>query len=275
MNRAIVNNISEREANEIVVLLASKGIVAQKVLAPSTGIGAAATSSMYMIMVAEDKSVDAMAILNRMGLPRRMGTTLLDLFAKSGLMSSALEETVRYQAGLAEELKNTILKIDGVLDADVQISFPNVTGGAAASALPGAPVQKITAAVYVKHQGILEDPNSHIEVKIKRLMAGSISGLSFDDVAVISDRSRFSDIVLTPEGEPVGTSSLQTHVSIWGLIMTQSSLARFRTIFFLFIILLLASLGLVGWLAYRSYRHLPLPFLKKTGAEEPEIPPKA
>jgi type III secretion protein J len=116
-------------------------------------------------------------------------------------------------------LKNTIRKIDGVIDADVQISFPSAAGGGGAGGppVPGAPQQKITAAVYVKHQGILEDPNSHIEVKIKRLMAGSVSGLSYDDVAVISDRSRFADITLTPEGEPIGPRALQTHASIWGL----------------------------------------------------------
>jgi type III secretion protein J len=273
-NQTIVNNISEREANEIVVYLASKGIVAQKVVAPSTGVGGAATTSQYMITVAADRTTDAMAILNKVGLPRRQGTTLLDLFAKSGLMSSTLEETVRYQAGLAEELKNTILKIDGVIDADVQISFPNATGGGAATAAaPGAPQQKITAAVYVKHQGILEDPNSHIEIKIKRLMAGSVSGLSYDDVAVISDRSRFADITLTPEGEPIGPKALQTHVSIWGLVMTQSSIARFRVIFFLFIILLLLSLALIGWLVYKFYPHLKLPFMKKKEEAPPELPP--
>ena len=91
----------------------------------------AATTSQYSITVASDRSVDAMSILNKVGLPTKKGTTLLELFAKSGLMSSTLEETVRYQAGLAEELKNTIRKIDGVIDADVQISFPNVTGGGA------------------------------------------------------------------------------------------------------------------------------------------------
>jgi type III secretion protein J len=187
-------------------------------------------------------------------------------------MSSTLEETVRYQAGLAEELKNTIRKIDGVIDADVQISFPNATAGGAPPA-PGAPQQKITAAVYVKHQGILEDPNSHIEIKIKRLMAGSISGLSYDDVAVISDRSRFADITLTPEGEPIGPKALQTHVSIWGLVMTQSSIARFRIIFFLFIILLLLALGLTGWLVYRFYPHMKIPFMKKKESEQLEIPP--
>jgi type III secretion protein J len=187
-------------------------------------------------------------------------------------MSSDREETIRYQAGLAEELKNTILKIDGVLDADVQISFPP----AEAAALPGAPQPKITAAVYVKHQGILEDPNSHAESKIKRLVAGSVNGLSFEDVAVISDRSRFADIVLNAQGEPIGPAKLQqTHVSVWNIVMTKSSLARFRLLFFGLILL---NLILAAGLAFMVYRFLPQlqkrwsrssPSAEPVGGEEP------
>ncbi len=271
-NQSIVNNIDERDANEIVVFLASKGIDAQKVAAPSTGVGAAAPSNQYSIMVAADHSIDAMAILNKVGLPRRTGTTLLELFAKSGLMSSTLEETVRYQAGLAEELRNTIRKIDGVIDANVQISFPPSQAGGGAIA-PGAVVPKTTAAVYVKHQGILEDPNSHLEIKIKRLMAGSVNGLSYDDVAVISDRSKFTDIVLGPGGEMIGQHTLQTHASIWGLVMTQSSVSRFRFIFFSLIILLLLLCAGVGWMVYKFYPQMQPFFLKKTKEPPPSIGP--
>lgn len=266
-NQSIVNNIDEREANEIVVYLASKGIESQKVQAVSTEIGGgAAASAQYNIMVASEQAVEAMATLNRAGLPRRMGTNLLELFAKTGLMSSDREETIRYQAGLAEELKNTIRKIDGVLDADVQISFPS------GETAPGAPPPKITAAVYVKHQGILEDPNSHLEMKIKRLMAGSINGLEYDNVAVISDRSRFSDISLIPEGEMIGAKALQqTHVSIWGLVMTKSSLARFRFIFFLFFFFLLLLCAALGWLVYKFYPQMRMALFRKR--KEPELPP--
>lgn len=271
-NQSIVNSIDEREANEIVVYLASKGVEAQKVQAISTEVGGgAATAAMYNIMVAADRSVDAMSILNRAGLPRRQGTNLLTLFAKSGLMSSDREETIRYQAGLAEELKNTIRKIDGVLDADVQLSIPP----ADATAVPGSTPPKTTAAVYIKHQGILEDPNSHLEVKIKRLLSGSVNGLEFDNVSVISDRSRFADINLTPEGEPIGIKSLQqTYVSIWGLVMTKSSLARFRAIFFSFILLLLLLSASWVWTIYKFYPQLRAGILKRkeTAAENPEPP---
>jgi type III secretion protein J len=267
-NQAIVNNIDEREANEIVVFLASKGISAQKIAATSSAVGATNTADMYNIAVGANQATDAMALLNRYGLPRRKGTNLLTLFAGGGLMSSDKEETIRYQAGLAEELKNTIRKIDGVLDADVQLSFPP----AELTPTPGAPTPKTTAAVYVKHQGIMEDPNSHMEVKIKRLLAGSVNGLNFEDVSVISDRARLSDISLQGSSEMIGAQSLQdTYVSIWGLVITKSSLARFRFIFFSFILLLLAFAGAFGWAIYKYY-----PVIKKAQeakTSQDETPP--
>lgn len=260
-NRSIVNNVEERDANEIVVFLASKGIDAQKVQAAAGAAAAAGPSNLFNIMVDANHATEAMALLTRYGLPRIQGTNLLTLFAKSGLMSTDREETIRYNAGLAEQIRNTIRKIDGVLDADVQISFPST------ETAPGAPPQKTTAAVYVKHQGVLEDPNSHIESKIKRLLAGSINGLDYDNVTVISDRSRFADISLSPGQEPIsGKNYHEAYASIWSIVMTKASLARFRLIFFTLIALVLLLAGCLGWLAYKFY---PQIFLKNKGEETP------
>lgn len=251
-NQSIVNNIHERDANEIVVFLASKGIEAQKVAAQGGGAaGIGGPTNMFDISVPLEHATEAMALLNSAGLPRRQGTTLLELFAKSGLMTSDKEDEIRYQAGLAEQICNTIRKIDGVLDADVQISFPS------GDQTPGTPVQKTTAAVYVKHQGLLEDPNNHVETKIKRLLAGSVSGLSIDDVSVISDRARFADITLEPNAEFFGgKGAQQTYVSIWSIVMTKSSLGRFRFLFFTMIILVLLLTGALGWMVYKFYPQL-------------------
>ena len=264
-DQSIVNNISEREANEIVVFLASKGIAAQKVEAPSSGAAAGPTVAFFNIFVPEDHATQAMALLNQYGLPRKQGTNLLTLFAGGGLVSSDREETIRYQAGLAEELSNTIRKMDGVLDADVQISFPPTE----TNPLPGQTPPKTAAAVYVKHQGVMEDPNSHLEVKIKRLLAGSVNGLNFEDVSVISDRARLSDITLSSDGEPISPKGInQAHAKIWGVILTKGSLMRFRFIFFLLISLILLSVGTVGWLLYKFY-----PLMKKKEEPPQETPP--
>ena len=260
--RNIVSNVPERDANEIIVYLASKGIEAQKILATSGQPGAVSTTELFHITVAQGREVEAMSLLTRVGLPRRQGTNLLELFGQPGLVSSTFQDNIRYQAGLLEELKNTIRKIDGIIDADIQVSFP--TGEQA----PGAPAPKITAAVYIKHQGILEDPNSHLEVKIKRLLAGSIPNLDYDNVAVISDRSKLADITLTPEGETIGSKSIPTYVSIWGVVMTKSSLTRFRLIFFSLIVLLFLLCAAIGWLVYKFY-----PLLRAKSEQLPEVRP--
>ncbi len=263
-NQSIVNNVDEREANEIIVFLASKGISAQKIKAVSSGVGAGRQDqNVWNITVSPNNSVEAMALLNQVGLPRRKGTTLLELFAKQGLMTSDKEKTIRYQAGLEEELTNTIRKIDGVIDADVQISFPTTEE----LTTPTTAQKKIKAAVYVKHQGVLDDPNNHLEAKIKRLLAGSIDGLDFENVSVISDRSRFLDISVGGETELISPDKYQRdYVSIWSIIMTRDSSGKFRTIFFLLIFLIILFAGAIGFLIYKFY-----PYMMK---KEKLLPPK-
>ncbi len=259
-NMVIVSDLDEREANEIVVFLASKGISAQKTASVSTAPGVGGTeAAKFSISVESGKSTEAMAVLNQNGLPRKKGTTLLDLFAKAGLMSSATEEQIRYQAGLAQQIANMILKIDGVIDADVQLSFPTESASPIAPGAAAAAPKKITAAVYVKHQGVLDDPNSHLVTKIKRLVAGSITGLDINDVTVISDRSRFTDISLAQAAEALEPKAKE-YVSIWSIVMSKNSAGRFRFIFFFLMICTIIFAIVIGWMVWKFY-----PILKKRG----------
>jgi type III secretion protein J len=257
MQKVVVNDLDEREANEIVVFLASRGIKSEKVPGKSSNaIGGEMGAAMWAISVVEGDMTEAMAILNQNGLPRRKGTNLLELFAKQGLMSSDKEETIRYQAGLEQQIANTIRKIDGVIDADVQLSFPSQE----AALVQGQQTQqRLTAAVYVKHQGIVDDPNSHLVSKIKRLVAGSVNGLDINDVTVISDRSRFTDVTLneTLESSP---AQMRDYVSIWSVAMHKDSVPRFRILFFGLIFTVILCILMIGWLIWKFY-----PVLKKSG----------
>lgn len=278
--QSVVSNVNERDANTIVVYLESHGIPAYKVRTTTeTAVGGGPTAPMYDIQVPENRLVDAMAYLNQAGLPRQMGTNLLQLFAKAGLMSSDKEETIRYQAGLASQIANMIRMMDGVLDASVQLSFPPE------ETLPGqqtAP-QKITAAVYVKHQGVFDDPNMHLESKIKRLVSGSVTGLDINDVTVVSDRARYSEISPMMVAESV-TSTPKEYVSIWSVVMSQESASRFRTIFFTLIFFAFIFAIGFGWMIWKIYPVLkrkgglkeifkPTPVLSKIAVEEEEQPP--
>lgn len=253
--KTIVNGLDEKEANEILVFLASKGITANKEPTKVSGGagGGAQTVALYDINVPESSATEAMALLNMNGLPRRRGQNLLGLFQAGGLVPSELEEKVRYEAGLADQIANTIRKIDGVLDADVQLSFPEED-----PLNPGKKIGKVTASVYVKHNGVLDDPNSHLITKIKRLVASSVPGLDFDNVTVISDRARFTDI--SYPGPASEVEEEHNYVKIWSIIVAKESAGAFRAVFFslIFGIVLLAMM--LSWIVWKTY-----PLLEKSG----------
>jgi type III secretion protein J len=251
--KVIVNGLDEKEANEILVYLSNKGIDAVKVLAISEGAGGS-KGALWNISVEETRANEAMALLNQVGLPRRRGQNLLGIFANTSLVPSGMQEKIRYQAGLAEQIGSTIRKIDGILDADVQISFPDED-----PLNPNAPKQKITASVYVKHNGILDDPNAHLVTRIKRLVAGSVNGLEYDYVTVIGDRARYGDTPLGSLGGSLGEEE-RKYVNVWSIVLAKESLSRFRLIFFSFTVSLVLLLLALTWLLWKF-----IPLLKRAG----------
>lgn len=249
--KVIVNALDEKEANEILVFLQTKNIDAVKVKEETAG-GGGNKLVLWDVSVPSEQVTEAMSILNQAGLPRRRSQNLLGIFQGSSLVPSEMQEQIRYQAGMAEQIASTIRKIDGILDADVQISFPKED-----PLNPGKERGKITASVYIKHNGVLDDPNSHLVTKIKRLVAASITGLDYDNVTVIADRARFNELL---GGIIPSSDEEKQYVSIWTIVLAKESVTRFRIIFFTFsLLLLLLLLGLI-WLLWKVY-----PLLKQYG----------
>lgn len=248
--RTIVNGLDEKEANNILVFLASRGIDATKIKQDTGGGGGGNKPVLWDISVDPSQATEAMYLLNQQGLPRRGGQNLLSIFSSSGLVPSDLQEKIKYRAGLSEQIANTIRRIDGVLDADVQISFPEED-----PLNPGQSKGKITASVFVKHNGILDDPNSHLLTKIKRLVAASVTGLDYDNVTVVTERSRMNEPTLSSVRDED-----KQYVSIWSIIVAKESVTRFRVIFFSFCLVILAlGLGLL-WILWKT-----LPLVHKQG----------
>ena len=173
-------------------------------------------------------------------MPRVKTTNLLDLFGSTGLVPSDLQDKIRYQEGLSEQLAGTIRKMEGVVDASVQITF----------AQEGAEPAPLTASVYIKHRGVLDNPNSVLVTKIKRLVSSAVPGLTIDNVTVVTDRATLSEISLEPSGF---TAEEKNVVSIWGITVAKSSAPAFRTIFYLFLIFLFIFLCLSIWLLWKFY----------------------
>jgi type III secretion protein J len=259
-NTIIINDVDEREANEIIVFLAHRNIPATKIASSSAGVGGmSAVALLFNISVDMKKATEAMALLNQNGLPRKRGVTLLDLFAAKGLMSSDKEETIRYQAGLAEQLAGMIRKIDGIVDAEVQLAFPPQATG---MGIANPQQQKVTASVYVKHQGVLDDPNSHLVTKIKRLVSASVNNLDINDVTVIPDRARFGEASSNggSGSDSFGVEQQEGYVSIWSIVMNKESASKFRFLFFVLLFAVILFVIMTAWLMWKFY-----PILRKKG----------
>ncbi|EFB41617.1 MULTISPECIES: type III secretion system inner membrane ring lipoprotein SctJ [Parachlamydia] len=244
--RTIVHGIREQDANEIIVFLNSKNIESTKVESSEGGGTGPQKAVFWDIQVPENKAMDAMSFLDEEGLPRKHQESLLDIFGSSSLVPSETQERIRYQAGLAQQIANTIKEIDGVIDANVMISFPEE------NPITGTTSGPITASVYIKHNGILDDPNSQLRSKIRQLVAASVTGLKYDNVTIIGERA-----AITEQPFRMHSNALQLE-NIWSIDLAKESVSRFRFIFFsllfLNLILLFCLIGLI-WKLY--------PILKK------------
>ena len=249
-SKTLVNGLDERDANEILVLLAQKHIPAYKVEQKVSGPGEGQKIVLWDVVVSAENAKNAMEILSDNGLPRVHGPSLLELFASGGLVPSDTSEKIRYQVGLADTIANMIRKMDGIVDVNVELSFPEEDPLNPSSVMP-----PITASVYVKHTGVLDDPNRHLNSKIKQLVSGAISGLSYDNVNVIPDRARFA---INPS--TLIEEAPEEYIEDFGFRVAKNSSDDFKT-FFVFVCIFVFTLILCFfWLLWKIY-----PVLKKRG----------
>jgi len=167
------SGLTDSDANEIISLLQHNGVEVRKLQAKE---------GVTLTVDAKDIST-ATQIMHGAGLPRRNLSDLGQMFKKDGMISSPLEERVRYIHGLSEELENTMLQFDNVVAARVHVVLPERIA-------PGEPIQPSSAAVFVKYRAPF-DEDSAIP-RIRNLVASSIPGLGGED-----GKSKVS-VVLTP-----------------------------------------------------------------------------
>lgn len=161
----LYSNLSEREGNEILAALLAQDIAATKTRA----------KEFVTISVPESAVARAIEVLRQQGFPREQFTDLGQIFQKQGLISSPMEERVRYTYGLSQMLAETLTQIDGVLAARVLIVLPE-------AAVFGQEPAPSSASVFVKYRHGVEIEESI--PRIKTLVQNSVDGLSYDKISV-------------------------------------------------------------------------------------------
>ena len=110
--QALYSQLSEQEANEIIALMYTAKLPAEKHLIQGQE---------YSVTTTKEAFSSAMMLLQAYGLPREKFDSLGDVFRKEGFVSSPLEERARLNHALSQEISHTVSSIDGVVMARVHL----------------------------------------------------------------------------------------------------------------------------------------------------------
>ena len=161
----VYSQLSERQANEMVAVLRSAGIDAEK----------QAHEGQFTVLTGKGEFANAVRTLNAQGYPRESFDSMGKVFKREGFVSSPLEERARLMHAMSQEIANTIANIDGVVTARVHLVMPE------RNPLVDKP-QPAAASVFIKHR---PDKNLSAQTsQIKALVVNSIEGLAYDNVTV-------------------------------------------------------------------------------------------
>ena len=226
----LLHGLTEKEANEIIVLLQQEGIRALK----TPDEGGKRGEKLWKIEVSEKDAPRAWSILTEHNLPREKQKGFADVFQKSGLIPTATEEKAMLIQALQGEISKTLVTIDGVVDARVHIVIPEVSEF---EELEGKK-PKVTASVLLKYFRT-ENGKPFKDSDIQKLVANAVEGLEPENVTVVSIP------IANLESSKVKKEELYR---FGPLVMTKSSKKPFKIILAILVVVFLVPWGIAAYL---------------------------
>ncbi len=247
---AIVSGLNERDANEIIVLLADNDISAGKTKEERQ------QETFWAITVPASDEIAARKILVANNLPRIRQGGLEGVCKDSSMIVTAETEKCRKLLAYKGEIINVLESIPGVVSADAVLNIPDAVEFPDENTPPPRP----TAAVTLRYLKDANDKTDLTEGKIQETVANSISGLDARDVSVIisylNQKKIVDEPITTSSGDNVATNQTQTSgpllaadgtpielTSIAGIQMDSKSAKKFKIVIVLFLLILLMLAG--------------------------------
>ncbi|HVS02003.1 MAG TPA: hypothetical protein VMT16_04470 [Thermoanaerobaculia bacterium] len=230
----VLHDVPEAEANEILAVLQQHGVVADKVPANPE-------LNTFNVTVSKDARPRAWAVLQEYKLPRARDRRFRDVFGKSKLVVTPVEERALFLEALQGELAQTLESVQGVIDARVHLVLPEKD---LSGKLRGAAKASVVLEYLPSAQGVA--PMQRAEVQ--QIVANAVDGLDPDTVAVVLKPSS----IAAPKSGQGGDFDL---IRSAGLLLEKSSVQRFK-VYVATATMLLAVLGLLLFMEGRSNNKL-------------------
>ncbi len=194
-SQEIVSNLSEFEANEILVVLDTQDIRATKVLVP---VKTGNKPSTYAIQVSPGQAVEAMRILVDNRLPKSKSAGLGEVYPSDGssLIPSRTEEKAKYVRALQGEVENMLKTLPDVIEARVIIVMPDQD--VVRDLHHAAP--KATASVAVVYNPIDSKGTAPVKAEeVKYLVSSAVEDLAVSGVTVVMSQNLSSRLMGLPK----------------------------------------------------------------------------
>nr|CAA6827516.1 MAG: Type III secretion bridge between inner and outermembrane lipoprotein (YscJ,HrcJ,EscJ, PscJ) [uncultured Thiotrichaceae bacterium] len=164
----LFGGLDESDANSMLAILLESDIDSEKIPNKKEGN--------FALNIDDSKIPQAIRLLTEHGYPREKVISIDQMFQKDGLISSPLEERVRFIYALSQSVQETLMQIDGVLIARVHIVLPE-NNPASRETKPSS------ASVFIKYHPAYDLESMKSEIKL--IVEKSIEGLTYDKVSVV------------------------------------------------------------------------------------------
>ncbi len=233
----VQHQLTEKEANEILVLLERRGIPTQKVKEEG---GRELT---WTIAVPKAHAATAALLLKENELPRPRSPGF-EIFNRGSLIPTATEERAMFLQALAGELSRTLSSVDGILDARVHINIPQSDDLSDKAARP-----EPSASVLIRYRVTPDAAKKAApltEEQIQSLVARAVQDLKPSAVSV----------VMTPAVMPGGGVVTQGAVVDvgFGIRMAAESVGTFRIFLMAMVLIIVALVSYVVYSRVREWR---------------------
>jgi len=261
----LYQNLTEGDANEMLVLLSENGIDAEKKEKIQQN------EMSYSIAVAKEDMAKARSLLVQYNLPRHRELGLSGVYSDKGLIPTPDEQKARYLLALKGEIINSLESIPNIVDAEVVLNIPKKNDFASEEVRHQ---QRPTASVVLKFEPTIKGLPPVSESKLQEFVANAVEGMNPRDVTVIisylpekdkhqiatnSTESALPIHKIESEHPKTDIASTDLEYMI-GLYLEKKSKNRLKTyllIFFLVLILLSATLIIVIVQLSRMRRLVP------------------